>query len=324
VGLFINSAYEDTKGLEKFDVEKNAYLFPATSGTGRDREVAKEYLKDHVQSLADTVARYVIQDVVIIYFSMDGGTGSGITPTFAQVLKRTCPNKKINLVGIIPDFNRADKLALKNTLSCWNEIAELSKQNIIDDIKFIDNSKRKTYEQINKKAIDDIVFSFNMNGKCEYGSIDDNDAKRANTAKGYGLILNLDGKYRDIKDAIDNALEDSVFAKPNSFQCIYLAVSLKDFDVLQAVEQFESDETAYVANNSTHNTIVLGGCDEPTEIIENIKIAYDDLLEKSKSRGTIRRTTYNIDDKKEKKEKNKDLKTEFTSEELDNLFDDLF
>jgi hypothetical protein len=336
-GLFVNSAYGDVDGLEKFDINKNAFLFPATSGTGRDRNLAKEMLKDHVQSLADTVARYPLQDVVTIFFSLDGGTGSGIVPVFTKVLKRTCPSKKINLVGVIPDFNRADKIALENTLACWSEIAEIAetkitvkgndgtevKVDVLDDIKFIDNSKRKTFELVNRKAIEDLDYSFTMNGKCEFGSIDDNDAKRTTTAKGYGLILNLDGKYRDIKNAIDNALEDTVFAKPNSFACNFLAVSLKDFDVLEAVEQFEVNETAYMANNEKHNTIVLGGCDEPTEIIETIKIAYDDFLEKGKNKSKIRRTTFDIKNKETEKE-DRDLKTNFTTDEFDTLFDDLF
>lgn len=337
-GLFVNTAISDTRGLEKFDINKNAYIFSATSGSGKDRDFAKEMLKDDIQGLADSVARYPIQDTVIIFFSLDGGTGSGITPIFTKMLKLTCPNKKINLIGVIPDFDKADKLSLKNTMACWNEITELSdttvkvKQSngssaeldIINDIKYIDNSKRETYKAVNIKAINDLDCAFTMTGECEYGSIDDNDAKRFNTAKGYGLILELDKKYHKIKDAIDNALADTVFAIPNQYICNYMGISLKDFDILEAKEQFDYTAAVYVAKNSTHNTMVLGGCDEPSEIIETIKEAYDMVDEKikgrNKTKGTIidlKSTTKNIADTSE-------LKTSFTSEELDDIMKDLF
>lgn len=325
VGLFVNSAINDLNGLKMVDMNRNVYVFPATSGSGRDRKIAKDYLKNDVQGLADKVAKYPLQDTVIIFFSCDGGTGSGIAPTFAQVLRRTCPNKKINLIPIIPDFNKGDKLALENTLDCWNEIAQLSKNNIVDDIKFVDNSKRKNFEQINEKLVIDLDNSFTMNGECEEGSIDDNDSKVFNTAKGYGLILNLDGKYRSIRDAIDNALEDTVFAKPNDYVCDYMGISLKDYEVSKALEEFEYLTTSYKAKNPNHNTIVLGGCKEPSEIIETIKMAYDEIIERAttKNKNKNDRTIIDIE-KTDIKKENVKIKTTFTSEEYNNLFDDLF
>lgn len=323
VGLFVNTAYNDMNGLKTLNPERNVHVFPATNGSGRNRDVAKEYLKNDIQGLADKVAMYPLQDLVIIFFSLDGGTGSGIAPTFANMLRRTCPNKKINLIGIIPDFSKGDKTAFENTIACWNEIAKLSENGIVDDIKFIDNSKRKNFELINEKAIEDLNNSFNMNGECSDGSIDNRDSMVFNTAKGYGFILNLDKKYRTIKDAIDNAIEDSVFAKPNSYTCDYIGVSLNDFEVMDTLNEFEYLTTSYKAKNNIHNTIVLGGCEEPSEIIETIKIAYDELLEKSKSKTKNNRTIIDLENKTNKTEKVA-IKTTFTSEEYDNLFDDLF
>ena len=324
-GLFVNSSSGDLEGLDMINLEKNAFLFPMINGSGRDREYAKTFLKDEVQSLADTIARYPLQSDIIIFFSMDGGTGSGITPKFLQVLKRTCPNKTINIVGVLPDYNKVDKLSLENTINCWNEISEIAEKNIVNNIMFIDNSKRESFSQINKEAINVIYNALNMNGKCEYGSIDDMDAKRTFTDIGYGVVLSLNNKFSKVEDAIKDAMTNSVFSLPTDLICNYIAISTKDFSPKELSSAFEYEETCYMANNDEHNTIVFGGCDEPTNGIEYIKLIYDDFINKGNRRDKIKRTHVSIDDKsKTSKKENTTVKTSFTASELEGLFDDLF
>lgn len=333
-GLFVNSAYGDVEDLEKFDAKKNSYIFAGGSGSGRDREYAKEFLADHFQALADRVSRYPNQDVIYVFFSLDGGTGSGISPKFLQVLSRTCPDKKINVVGVLPDFNKSDKLSLENTINCWKELGDIinpedESPSIIDGVLFIDNSKRQTYSEVNEKAIGDLYASFNMNGKCEDGSIDDNDAKRTLTDKGYSLILTLEDEFEDVKDAINHAIKTTVFAKPNQYLCNYLAVSMLDYDVNEVAAQFEYQETAYRANNNKQNIIAMGGCEEPSEVIETIKIAYDDFMDRISKRSKSKRAVIDLNspsNDKGKTKKKPDVKTStrFTADDLDDLFSDLF
>lgn len=332
-GLFVNSAYVDTEGLKKFDKDKNAYIFAGTSGSGRDRNNAKDFLGDYFQALADRVDRYPNQDVVYVFFSLDGGTGSGITPKFLQVLHRTCPDKKINVVGVLPDFETSDYISLNNTIECWNELAKvLDMGNVVDSVLFIDNHKRKNFTSINKKAIDDIYNSFIMNGKSEHGTLDDGDAKRTLTAKGYGFILTLEDKYKNISEAVNEAVKDSVFAKPNQYVCDYLCISLNNYDLGEGRDIFEFEQTAYLANNDKGvNVIALGGCDEPSEAIETIKLAHDDLKSKQSKRNRNKRTIIEMDNGIEADTKTKgDTKnnnkqhSKRSASDLDDLFADLF
>lgn len=333
-GLFVNSAYGDTEDLEKFDTNKNAYIFAGTNGTGRDRDNAKEFLKDQIQGLADRVSRYPNQDVIYVFFSLDGGTGSGTAPIFLNVLRRTCPDKKINVVGIIPDFNNADKLSLENTINCWKDIDKIifdedgDYRNVVDSVMYVDNSKRKTFIEVNEKAISDLYNSLQMNGKCDIGSIDDGDAKRTLTAKGFSFILTLDDDFNNVKDAINDAIKHSVFAKPNQYICDYVAISVKDYNIEKVRDQFEYNETAYVASNDRHNVIAMGGCDEPSEVIETVKMAYDDLLKKINSRERGKRAKVDLEVNTNSKVKNdKKLSkspTKMSGKELQDLFSDLF
>lgn len=339
VGLFVNSAFGDFEDLKNFDIDKNAFLFSGTDGTGRNQDVALEILRDQVQSLVDTVLRYQFQDVINIYISMDGGTGAGIAPSFTKALRRFVNDKKkINMICIAPNINKADKTSLQNTIKCWNSISELIntkiickdkvERNVLNDIKIIDNSKRKSYTEINKELINMIFESHNMNGKCEYGSIDDKDAKIFNNAEGYGIILSLDGKYTDTNKAIDLAIQDSIFAIPSSFKCDYLGISITDFDGMDIKQNFEVNTTTYYATNKNkRNTLVLGGCSEPTDLIETIQTAYELILEKEKTSNNKTKTTIidiNIPKNKTNEPKSSMVKTEYTSEEMDDLLKDLF
>ena len=337
-GLFVNSSAGDLEDIDLINMEKNAFLFPMINGSGRDRNYAKTFLKDEVQSLADTIAKYPLQTDIFVFFSLDGGTGSGITPTFLQILRRTCPNKTINVIGVLPDYDKADKISLENTINCWNEINEIANKthtfisngqthtvDMINNIMFIDNSKRSSYAEVNEKAINDIYRALCMNGKCEDGSIDDSDARRTFTNSGYGVILTLDDKIQNIDLAIETAKKNTVFATPHDFVCNYLAISTKDYYPTNLVDRFEFEETRYVASNKEHNTIVLGGCNEPTYCIESLKMIYDSIMNKEDRRKSIKRTKIEINTNKTSPTAIvSDVKTSFTATELDTLFDDLF
>jgi hypothetical protein len=329
-GLFINSAYEDMSGLSSFNYEKNAFTFPGESGTGRNREKAKVFVKDSVKSLGDTFLRYPLQDVVVVMFSTDGGTGSGSSIRIIQALKSFCPNKKINVIAVLPDPETSDDISLNNCLQCCKELSEI--EDLIDDIKFIDNSKGKTYEEVNDRAIDDINASFSINGRNPIGNIDDSDSKRVNTEKGYGLVLRLKDKEESVSTAIDNAIKNTVFAIPDSYDCNYLGISVKadQYDVDELKNQFEASKTTYKTYNNNFNLLVLGGCSAPNESIEYIRLQLDELKEKNSAKGKKKKLSVGVDTdttqvKKLAKDKEQEqkLKTTYSENELDKLVDDL-
>lgn len=327
VGLFINSAYDDMSDLSNFNFEKNAFVFPGESGTGRDRDKAKTFVKTHIKSLADIFTKYPLQDVITVFFSTDGGTGSGSAPMILQTLRKICPSKKINVVAVIPDADDSDDVSLNNCLKCCNELSKI--EGLIDDIKFIDNSKGEDYKIINRKAIDDLNTAYSIIGKHSIGNIDDADSKRINTEKGYGMILRLDDDEESIRLAIDNAYKNTVFAKPDNDDCNYLGICVKEnqYDVDKLRKQFHVDKTTYKTYNNKFNLLVLGGCSAPNETIEYIEMKLEEIKEKRSTQSSKKGLSVDLDSKPiNKTNKHKDnieTKTSYSEDELDKMVDDL-
>lgn len=322
-GLFVNTAYSDMAKLEKFN-EDNAFLFSGTNGSGRNRSLAQEYVKRQIQSLVDLITSYPMQDVITVFTSADGGTGSGVTPMLIRLLRLTYNKKKldrkINLVAIMPDYESDDKVAFENSIAFWNEIMQI-KDECLDDIKFVDNSKGKSFAEINERVVELLNNSYSMNGVSDEGDIDDRDAKIFNTEKGFGLVLGLSDSYKTAKMAIDEAIKNSIFALPNSYECSYIGISVKEdsYSLKEIRNCFDSVyKTPFRTNNSRHNTIVLGGCDVPSEIIEMIKVRLDELNNKVIKRESSENYIVEMDDMTHKKEKG-DKKATFTEEELDDI-----
>lgn len=324
LGLYLNSAYEDMSDLSNFDYNKNAFIFSGESGSGRDRDKAKGFVKSHLKSLADIFMRYPLVQVITVFFSLDGGTGSGTAPMILQTLRTVCKNKKINVIGVLPDLNNSDDVSLTNTINCWNELMEIS--HLLDDIKFVDNSKGLSYEEINKKAIDDLDMAYSIKGKHTIGNIDETDSLKVNTEKGYGLVLRLNDGEKTIDDAIDNAIKNTVFALPDSYECNYLGISVREgqYDINKLKDEFEVYKTTYKTYNSKFNAIVMGGCDIPSESIELIKMRLEEIRERNSRRTPKRKMIVDIDSKPTLKKKEiQEEKITYTEDELDKLVDDL-
>ena len=173
-----------------------------------------------------------------------------------------------------------------------------------------------------------------MNGSHDEGDIDDRDSKTFNTEKGFSLILNLPSGFKNAKEAIDKAIEDTVFAKPDNYNCNYIGISLNEQeymidDVRNCFDKVY--KTTYKTYNSkSHNTVVLSGCANPNEIITSIKQKLEELNSNNgnipeKVDLTVNLTnTINTSDKV-KVEKN--TKITFTDTDLDAIasaIDDLF
>lgn len=290
VGLFVNSAYEDMANLEGFS-PTNAFIFPGENGSGKNRENAKMFVKSHIKSLVSTVIKYPLQDTLTVFTSTDGGTGSGSTPMFLQLLRQANKSKIINLVAIIPSYKNDDKVSFENTLAFWSEIEELP-EGTINDIKVIDNSKGENYADINERAVTAIDRSYSMMGKHDIGNIDEGDSKTYNSANGFSLPLILENNNSNVQEAIDIAIKSSIFAIPNSFDCDYLAISLIEgqYDCNEVRECFDNVfRTPFKTYNNKFNMVLLTGMNAPDEAIETINMRLEELEEKEKNRKPRKR-----------------------------------
>ena len=294
-GLFFNSSLFDVKPLQNADINKNVYLYPGTDGSGRDRSKSKEMIKDNASAIGTLLRKYPQTEVMVIFTTMAGGTGSGAIKTFIQIAKAALPHSKINVVAILPSL-KEDELAFRNTLECWNDINSV--MDLINDVKFIDNNKRNTYKEINTEVIDSLDLAYNLIGIHADGNIDIKDSFRINTADGSGLVLKLYDGLKDAKTAIDLAIENSVFVQPDIYDCDYLGINLKlgGYNSQEIAKCFEVYKSTYVTYNNNFNIVVLGGCETPTESIKLIKMSLDDKNKRKSTRSRKRSVMIDIND----------------------------
>lgn len=326
VPLFVNSTMTDVEDLEAFNLD-NSFLFPSASGSGRDRQYARKMTDSNIHSLADKVLRFPMQSTVVIFTSADGGTGSGISVGKLPILLKRA-GKTVNMVAVLPDYEKADKISLENTLEFLKELKSLTDQGIINNVKFIDNHTRKTYKEINEEAIKCIDNGYSIIGKSVEGNIDDADSKRVNNASNYSLVLELNSNYESIDNAVDQAIKNSVFAIPDSFAVDYLGISLNsNFNIDLLKQKFTVYETAYATRNTEgRNTIVLSGMDYPNEIVEMIKIGLEEKIARKRNRkvSTLASVDVSMEKANKPEQEKEQVKVSYSASELNNLLDGLF
>lgn len=319
-GLFLNSSVFDVKPLKNADMSKNVYLYPGTDGSGRDRNKSKEMIKDNANSVATLLSKYPLTEVIVVFTTMAGGTGSGAIKTFIQIAKKVLNNAKINVVAILPSL-KEDELSFKNSIECWNDINSI--MDIINDVKFVDNNKRNTYKEINNEVIESLDLTYNIIGIHADGSIDNKDSLRINTAEGTGLVLKLYDGLKDAKTAVDLAIKNSVFVQPEVYDCDYLGINLKvgGYDPYEVAKLFEVYKSTYITYNDKNNIVVLGGCDTPTESINIIKMALEDKNKRKLSRSIKRSVIIDLDTDSRENNSEADVLSEG---ELNKLFEESY
>lgn len=319
-GLFLNSSLFDIKPLKNADMARNVYVYPGTDGSGRDRKKSKEMIKENVNAIGTLLSKYPLTEVVVVFTTMAGGTGSGAIKTFIQIAKKVLPNAKVNVVAVLPSL-KEDELAFKNTMECWNDINSM--MDLINDVKFVDNNKRNTYKEINNEVIESLDLAYNIIGIHADGSIDNKDSFRINTAEGSGLVLKLYDGLKDAKTAVDLAIKNSVFVQPDVYDCDYLGINLKidGYDPYEVSKLFEVYRSTYITYNNKNNIVVLGGCETPTESINLIKMALDDKNKRKSSRSKKRSVIIDLNSDGNEKKEEADI---LDNSELDGLLEDNF
>lgn len=282
--IFINSSLGDMKGLTTAKLNTNVFIYSGGDGSGSDRDKGKEYIINDSARLMNTLDKYKLFKYITVYFSTDGGTGSGSIIGFVSLAKNTIPNIKINLVGILPNL-KEDNKKLENARDCVRDLNKI--MHLINDLKFINNNKGKTYDDINERAINDIDNAYSMLGHHDIGSIDEGNLENICTSKGYGVVLNLPSNYSNYDEAINTAKVNSIFAMPSNItECEYGGINVKEgkYNCEKLSEKFKADETLYKTYGKNFNLVVLGGCEVPSQDIQDIE---DELTERRDRKSVV-------------------------------------
>lgn len=271
-GIFINSSIGDLSNIKNSN-DNNTFIFNGTDGAGRNRKLAQNFIQDDIMRLSSFLVKFSQFKVMTLFSSLDGGTGSGSLPFIIKTIKgKLFKGAIVNVVGVLPRIDE-DNLKLNNTLDCLAELETLLP--MINSIKFIDNNSRESYAEINSEALEDFDLSYSIIGKHLDGNIDLQDSYNVNTCQGYNFTLRLPDRCVSLDEALQVAKDKSVYALPDSFDCIYAGINVKEgiYDFNKLKGKLTTKITAYTTyNKDKFNVIVLGGCSMPNEAIELIKL----------------------------------------------------
>lgn len=318
--IFINSSQGDLKDLKHVNFDVNTFIYSGTDGSGRNRDKAEGFIQNDKLRLASFLKKYLTFKYTTVFFSTDGGTGSGTAKEYIQTIKMINPGLKVNVVAILPNL-KEDSLQLKNSLACLQDLSKIS--DLINDIKFVNNNKGTNYNDINRRVVSDIDTEYSLIAHSSIGSIDEDNLANVASCKGYGVILSLPTNYSDLSEAFVTARENSVFSIPSVLECTYGAICVKDTDykMEELLEYVSADETVYKSYNSKTNVICLGGCAMPYDEFSDIENELKERELNKKSSNRTRGFNYNssVTKKNEKEEAKEDRPSFIDDDDLDML-----
>ena len=179
----INTNQRD--GLVNTGVEKK-YFVPGYSGAGQDRAIGIKAVNDNSQDIIDFVKQSFRNiKLLLVAFSTDGGTGSGMSPLLIKLLLDQLPGINIGAITIVPEQN----VLAGNRINATECIEEISKIETISSVFLVDNdqmrkmnpqsSKQQIYLSANYQVMEAInhVLEVTKNSSL-YGNFDETDLMR--------------------------------------------------------------------------------------------------------------------------------------------------
>lgn len=204
--VFINSSEGD---LDTLNIDEDI-KYHITNGLGcaKDRDSAKQVAKEDFKSVNEFIDRKLgDKELYYIVFSSSGGTGSGISPTLANIFIKAF-NKNVGLITVLPSDK--DTLQAKiNSYECLKEITE------IEDLSgcfILDNNKKNDIEHINKGFVNlfNKIFDYKKYETTK-GNIDEAEILKLLKTKGMINIASCENS-ESTKKLIEN-INNGVFTK---------------------------------------------------------------------------------------------------------------
>lgn len=225
----MNTSQEDLKSAlavaAKFPIESDG-------GAGKDRSVGVGAVQNQYAQMADWVKRQLGSPeikVLLVAFSLGGGTGSGVGPILCDVLSdpETQYNKIICAAVIIPE-DAEDDVAKANTDAALAELAQVER---LGAVFIVDNQKvraripgmslKDLYEQANKAIIEPLAALLDCSRKTSLVSnFDRVDLLKVLETHGFALMSQYQFSPMEylgsdkVTPGVQESWENSAFALP--------------------------------------------------------------------------------------------------------------
>ena len=290
--IAINASKRD---LLNIDEKVSPFLVGDGKGTGKSREVAKEFLLDNMSIFKNDLFDQFVSshDVICVAFSLGGGYGSGSEPTTVDILSQIYEGKCFKILTTFPSIAETYE-AQNHTEQAMQEILELGVQYVIyDNDNFKDLEANEMNKKIISKAIEDLK---NMRGdwvlETTTGGVDERDLMTVNSAPGRTVccvidnfeesMIEDDSIVATIKKQLANSANAAIVDDKNiqASAVIYnLKGDLKKYGAAIASELQTTfgahlgDFRNEVVDNEDHEPFVaciLSGLTEPTTRIDKV------------------------------------------------------
>lgn len=209
--LAINASEKD---LDTLSVKMNQIVFGDSAGSGKDRSIAKGFVKNNIKDLfreADFKSFMEEVDIVFVINSTGGGTGSGMGPILTDILRgyyAKDENKVFINIGILPTLGESVG-AQRNTIEYLKEMSELGGSFMLFDNETRSNlATNKQMDIINMEIVNMIsIIRGDMSHSSPYGMIDDKDMRKIISMPGMIFMDVLTSIFEDtVTEDIDNMM----------------------------------------------------------------------------------------------------------------------
>ena len=201
-GIAINTSEKDISTLT--DVE--SIIIGDEKGAGKDRNIAKEFIKVAIKNLLDQKQFINIieqNEIIFVVSSTGGGTGSGMSPVMVDILTNVYPSKRFILVGILPPIKESIA-AQQNTIEYLQETRQLEniRYMLYDNNNYSNMPVSSMLSTVNLEIVEDIkVIRGDYQTPTPYNSIDEKDMMKIIETSGRILIIRTTGmKEKDIDE----------------------------------------------------------------------------------------------------------------------------
>ncbi len=296
----INTNQRD--GAVNTRVEKK-YFVPGFNGAGQDRSIGLRAVHEHYRDMIDFVKKsFKNINLLLVAFSTDGGTGSGMSPLLIDILLDQLPTINIGAIAIVPERN----VLAGNRINAAECIEQISKIVGISSVFLVDNdqmrkvnpqsSKQQIYLSTNRQVMEAINYVLQVTQKSSlYGNFDEKDLMNILNTRGVTTISSAtvtDAKTAaDISSKIQRSWAHSIFCPVDTVGVIRAGLIYEGPETVSKLinvpaifegigEPVELFEGTYISETDPTITMILAGLSFPRRRLQSL----EESLEKNKER----------------------------------------
>ena len=303
-GLAINSSQKDLMNVKSIPT----MVIGDERGAGKNRDEAKKFIKEQIRNLfsVETFTDHINNnDVIFVVSSIGGGTGSGMSPMFTDILSRKYPDKYFILVEIYPPI-RESIAAQQNGIDYLKEVKNFLPNAVYmcyDNNRKSDLPTSEMMKVVNREIVEHMtIIRGDHLYPTPYNSIDEKDMIKMIETPGRLAIYHLyDIKEKDLDnktiedmiiDVIKNGSSNVELDRDKIVKRMGIITNLNDklnkvfntnvTSIKELVgEPVEGFEHIYVGRNDETNrfVVILSGLSVPDDRIEKISQRISEGLE---------------------------------------------